>query len=43
MARNLKIRLLLDNYRTRGHEAADIDPLNLSEAVAKAQGKVPDN
>jgi 2-oxoglutarate dehydrogenase complex dehydrogenase (E1) component-like enzyme len=34
LAKNLKIRLLLDAYRTRGHETADLDPLNLNKAIA---------
>ncbi|KRX01709.1 hypothetical protein PPERSA_01579 [Pseudocohnilembus persalinus] len=40
---NLKIRLLIDNYRTRGHEVADLDPLNLNVDFAKIGGRVPDD
>lgn len=40
---NMKIRILLDNYRTRGHEKADWDPLRLQDYINKLGGKSPDS
>lgn len=43
LSENLKIRLLLDNYRTRGHEIADLDPLKINEAYIALGQKQPDS